>query len=274
MRPPWWSYLPLPGLFDCVLSPAACASPAGDAGPALAASDVHASLADACTVSVSWTDNATNEFGFRVYRLVMRPRFRSDLLALLAPAPGSGTRLTYVDTAAPSGQFYYVIATVNARGEEVWSALSEELTTTCPSRPSLVGSSFDVEALEMTVGDSSIDRLYCYLSLAGSPFERIPHGASEFITLEGGTWNIAAYASGDNKRTLMLDGTTPLEIVADCLGRQGDTLIDLGRFTRSHPPAEWDGRHADRRPRLRRLQRDLPHPADATEFPAAAPPMA
>ena len=50
------------------------------------------------------------------------------------------------------------------------------------------------------------------------------------------------YASGDNKRTLMLDGITPLQIVADCLGRQGDTLIDLGRFTRSHPPAEWDGR--------------------------------
>ena len=203
---------------------------------------MHAGLTDACAVSVSWTDNSSAEAGFRVYRLMMRPHFRADVLDLLAPAPGSGTRLTYVDTSLPAGQFFYAIVTINERGEEVWSAPSEQIETTCPSAASPPGSSYDVEALDMTVADSSIDRLYCYISLTGSPFERIPAGGSEFITLEAGTWNIATYASGENKRTLMLDGVTPLQIVADCLGRQGDTLIDLGQFTRSHPPAEWDGR--------------------------------
>jgi hypothetical protein len=142
----------------------------------------------------------------------------------------------------PTGQFFYAVVTINERGEEMWSVPSEQLETTCPSASSLVGSSYDVEALAMTVTDSSIDRLYCYISLAGSPFERIPAGASEFITLESGTWNIAAYASGANKRTLMLDETRPLDIVADCLGRQGDALVHLGRFTRSHPRVDWDGR--------------------------------
>ena len=33
-----------------------------------------------------------------------------------------------------------------------------------------------------------------------------------------------------------------MEIIAECQGWQGGTLIDLGRFTRSHPPEEWDGR--------------------------------
>lgn len=243
---PWWGSLPLPGGFDCILTPAICAAPiitgvTGDTPP-LPASDIHASLVDACQVSVNWTDNSTNEAGFRVYRLVTRPRFRFELVALLDPFPDSGGRLNYVDTSAPTGEFYYAVVTINARGEEVWGPASEKITTTCSSSTAGGGRAWDIEALEMTINDSSIERLYCYLSLGGSPFERIPVGASEFITLEGGAWNIADYASGDNKRTLMLDGTSPLEITAECLGRQGDTLVDLGRFTRSHPPEEWDGR--------------------------------
>lgn len=238
---PWWGFLPLPGGFSCILTPAICAAPSAGDTPTLPASDVHASLVDTCQVSVDWTDNSTNEAGFRVYRLVMRPRFRSELVALMDPFPDSGGRLNYVDSSAPTGEFNYAVATINSRGEEVWSGPSEIITTTCPS--SIAGGrALDVEALEMTISDSSIERLYCYLSLGGSPFERIPVGASEFITLEGGAWNIAEYASGDNKRTIMMDGTRPLEIIAECLGWQAGTLVDLGRFTRSHPPEEWDGR--------------------------------
>ena len=239
---PWWGSLPLSGGFSCIITPALCAAPVAGDTPPLPASDVHASLVDACQVSVSWTDNSTNEAGFRVYRLVTRPRFRFELIALLDPFPDSGGRLSYVDSSAPTGESYYAVATINSRGEEVWSAPSEKMTTTCPSSTAGGGRALDVEALQMTINDSSIERIYCYLSLAGSPFERIPEGRSEFITLEGGAWNIAEYASGDNKRTLMMDGTRPLEIIAECLGWQGGTLIDLGRFTRSHPPEEWDAR--------------------------------
>ncbi len=243
---PWLRSLPLPGGFSCILTPAVCAPPtspgATEDTPVLPASDIHASLVDACQVSVNWTDNSTNEVGFRVYRLVTRPRFRFELLALLDPFPDSGGRLNYVDTSAPAGQFYYAVATINLRGEAVWSAPSERITSTCPTTTVSGGSALDVEALQMTINDSSIERLYCYLSLAGSPFERIPDGTREFITMEGGAWNIAAYASGDNKRTLMMDGTRPLELIAECLGWQGTTLVYLGRFTRSHPREEWDGR--------------------------------
>lgn len=238
---PWWGSLPLPDSFDCILTPAICAVPSAGDTPPLPASDVHASMVDACQVSVNWTDNSTNEAGFRVYRWVTHPRVRIELLALLDPSLNSGGRLNYVDTSASTGQLYYVVATINSRGEQAWSAPSGRITTTCASSTA-GGRALDFEALEMTINDPSIERLYCYLSLAGSPFERIPESASEYITLEGGAWNIADYASGDNKRTIMLDGTRPLEIIAECLGWQGGTLIDLGRFTRSHPPEEWDGR--------------------------------
>jgi hypothetical protein len=115
-------------------------------------------------------------------------------------------------------------------------------STYCPATAPGGNRSVQVEALQMTVNDASIDRLYCYISLAGSPYERIPPGASEFITNVAGAWNIADYAGGENKRMLYVDGTSPVEIMAECLGWQGDTLINLGRFSSSHPPEEWDGR--------------------------------
>jgi hypothetical protein len=98
-----------------------------------------------------------------------------------------------------------------------------------------------VEGLSMSL-TGSFDRLYCYASLAGSPFERIPAGAGAFITLEAASWNIADHFSGPNKREVMASAVDPLQIVVECLGWQGEELINLGRFSRAHPPAEWDGR--------------------------------
>lgn len=239
---PWWGFLPLPDRFDCLLNPALCAIPIDGETTTSPASDVHASLGSDCQVSLNWTDNSTNEVGFRVYRIVTRPRLRVELVTLLEPFPASGGRLNYVVSPAPIGESYYAVAVINLRGEEIWSAPSEKMTTTCS--PSSTGSEriLDVEALEMEIIDSSIERLYCYLSLAGSPFERIPQSTREFMIVEGGAWNIAEYAGGDNKRALMVDETSPLQISAECLGWQGGTLVDLGSFTRLHPPEEWDGR--------------------------------
>lgn len=245
--PPLWTLLPIPGSWACLIQPELCAAPhpTGGGSLPLAPAFVTAALTeDGCQVSVSWTDNSTDEVGFRVYRLTNRPRFRMDALALLSSSPGTGTRLTYTDTppASPASPYYYLVETYNSAGQ-IWSALSEPITPVCPEGSALHPSerALAVEALEMTVRDS-YDRLYCYVSLAGSPFERIPHGASEFIQMDSGAWNIADYASGRNKRAIIANGSRPLNIIVECLGWQGDTLVNLGRFTRSHPPEEWDGR--------------------------------
>jgi len=244
--PPWWDDLPFPDFWTCVIQPELCARPIeGDEHP-LAALDVHASLEDGCQATVTWTDNSANEVGFRVYRITNRPRFRLEALALLSPSPDTGARLTYTDTLPASASlipyiYYYMVETYNSSGQ-IWSALSEPITPVCPA----AGGSPDeralaVEALDMTVRDS-YDRLYCYFSLAGSSFERIPHGTGEFIEMDSGAWNIADFASGRNKRTIVANGSRPLNIIVECLGWQGDILVNLGRFTRSHPPEEWDGR--------------------------------
>ena len=203
-----------------------------------APADVTTSPAAGCGVDVFWTDDSPNETGFRLYRITSRPRFRFDLVELFGPADGTGTRLHYLDADPPRGTFMYVVVAYNAGGD-TWSAPSPEVTSE-GCRTDFVALTAVVEALEIHVADG-FDRLYCYASLADSPFERIPHGAGSFITLDGADWNIAEHFSGSNKRPAYVYGDA-LNIIVECLGWQGGELINLGRFSASHPRDEWDGR--------------------------------
>jgi LysM repeat protein len=235
---PWWTYLPLPDNFACLFEPSLCSTSPGEDEPASPPGDVSAELyEDACKVLVTWQDRADNEIGFRVYRTTQGSRL-PEMISVLRPAPGSGERLSYVDENMPNGRFSYAVSAYNANGE-YWSAPSAWVAATCHVETG-ENVTLSVEALEMTVRDP-FERLYCYVSLAGSPFERVPNG-STFIERESGSWNIAEHFSGENKRAVVVDSSGPLEIVAECLGWQGETLVNLGRFSRSHLPEEWDGR--------------------------------
>lgn len=238
---PWWGSLPLPGSVLCTLSPAACAVP-GDTlppPPRLAPADVVGEPGSGCGVDVLWTDNSDDETGFLLYRITNRPSFHFDLLETFRASPGSGARLRYLDAHPPNGSFFYSVASYNAGGN-TWSAPSPMYTSEgCPAEAGT--RALVVEALYMNLV-GGYDRAYCYASLADSPFERVPAGASNFITHPGGAWNIAEYFTGENRRTVMVDAAGPLNITVECLAWRGDELVNLGRFTRSHPPVEWDGR--------------------------------
>jgi hypothetical protein len=126
---PWWATLPLPEAVNCLFAPALCAVPTSGDIPPLPATDVHASLLDACQASVSWTDNSETEAGYRIYRMVMRPHFRSEMLAQLVPVSGTGNRSTYTDATTPTGQFFYAVVVINEQGDENWGVPSEQITT-------------------------------------------------------------------------------------------------------------------------------------------------
>ena len=235
----WWTFLPLPDNFACLFDPTLCSSsPAGEE-PASPPIDVSAELNDSCQVLVSWLDRADNELGFRVYRSSMGSGARPEVVALLRAVPGSGERISFVDETSPNGRFFYAVSAYNSSGE-FWSPSSEWVTAACHLE-TIENVSLSVEALEMTVRDP-YERLYCYVSLAASPYERVP-GGSSFIEFESGLWNIAEHFSGENKRSIYIHREGPLDIVAECMGWQGGALINLGRFSRSHPPEEWDGRN-------------------------------
>jgi hypothetical protein len=235
---PWWGPLPLPDGFICILNPSLCGHPT-DVLPPPAPSGVEVRAGSGCDVEVSWIDESADEVGFRLYRITSRPRFRFDLVETFVASPGTGRGLSYVDTHPPRGTFSYTVVSYNSGGN-TWSPPSADYTSAgCPA---------DDNALALVVEGLSIetaggfDRLYCYASLGDSPFERVPHSAGSFMTLEAGAWNIAEHFSGSNKRSVVVHGDGPLNIVVECLGWQGAELINLGRFTRAHPPPDWDGR--------------------------------
>lgn len=237
----WWIGMPLPVDLSCLFRPELCARAIDiEPPPFPAPSGVGFATGEGCGIDVSWTDNSEGEDGFRIYRFVSRPRFRMDLLEIVGPAAGSGARLNFLDASPPRGSYFYAVAAYNAGGD-TWSGPSATVESEgCPPSET-ADQALVVEGLAMNV-TGSYDRLYCYASLAGSPFERIPHGTGSFISLEAGAWNIAEHFSGVNKREVMAPGAGPLDIVVECMGWQGEELINLGRFARSHPPEEWDGR--------------------------------
>jgi hypothetical protein len=238
----WWIALPFSDGFGCLFNPESCARAIDlEPAPFPAPAGVGFAAGEGCAIDVSWTDNSENEDGFRIYRFVSRPRFRIDLLEIVGPASGSGARLHFPDASPPRGSFFYAVVAYNAGGD-TWSGPSETVESEgCPPAGPIVVQPLVVEGLQMAV-PGSFERLYCYASLAGSPFERVPAGASNFINLASGSWDIAEHFSGSNKREVMAPAAGPLSIVVECLGWQGEELTNLGRFTRAHPPEEWDGR--------------------------------
>jgi len=244
----WWYALPLPSGFTCFLNPSVCAraidhEPAPFPGP----SDVSATLGEGCAIDVAWMDNSETELGFRVYRITQRPRFAFDLIGLIRRSAGSGSTLNFSDTDPPRGDLFYAVAAYNAGGYS-WTPLSAEITSAgCPDSEPAADQALVVEALELETAES-FERLYCYASLADSPFDRVPSGAGNFISLEAGEWDIAEHFSGRNRRAVIVPALEPLNVVVECLAWQGEELLNLGRFSNAHTPEEWDGRLQTGRP--------------------------
>ncbi len=239
---PWWSFMPLPDNFYCLILPDLC-SPAGEGVSLPAAADeVGAVSTGPCSATVTWRDNSDNELGFQIYRLALRPRVSVNLVELVEAMPGSGTRLSYTDMSVPAGDHVYAVVAYNTAGN-VWSASSERLHSDCPAIAPVDADmvTLSVEALSFSL-EGGYDRLYCYVSLANAPFERVPGSPSDFIQYEGGTWDIASHMSGRNMRTVQIPAALPLHLDVSCLGWQGDSLVELGRFRRDHASDEWDGR--------------------------------
>lgn len=217
----------LPGLPGCVGSP----EPGGRAPTA--PRSVAASLLD-CSVWVRWSDDADNELGYRVYRQPARGAFQ--LIALVAP----GGRIA-ADANLPPGAYRYFIAAFNSAGSNVGGVTASVTVPDACRRLARVDETVEFEALEMNVRES-FDRLYCYVSLAGQPYERVPYSPRDFLRLDAGRTNIAEHLSGRNKVILRVARAIPVEVEAQCLGWRGRELINLGSFRRSHPAPEWDGR--------------------------------
>jgi hypothetical protein len=77
-------------------------------GPPNAPSGLSAKVSGS-TVSLTWTDNSTNETSFKVYRRTKTGKNVSDWLLR-----GSPTSASFTDSGVPSGSYQYYVAATNA----------------------------------------------------------------------------------------------------------------------------------------------------------------
>lgn len=238
--PFWWN---LPGTdLICSALPSACGGGSAEAKivpekPGAVQVNVGA---DGCRVEVTWHDRSTNEDGFNVWRQEIGSGAGREHLTRKEAAPGTGSLLAYSMEHAGRGRFIYLVDAYNESGNVTVPA-PRVIETRCAGGYTGPGVPVVVEADSMQVVPE-VDQLYCYASVAGAPFERVPASDDEFIEVESGRWNIADYLSGENSRRLWVDRERDLHVHARCFGRNSGTVVPLGEFSAGIPPDRWDGR--------------------------------
>ena len=104
-----------------VTTPAALTAPAAPTGLTAVAQSPTA-------VGLTWTDNATNETAYRVYR-----RDGTHIVfGQVSPDLPAGTTSWQDTTVAPSSLYTYIVKAVNAAGDSGWS---NEAAVTTPAVP-------------------------------------------------------------------------------------------------------------------------------------------
>jgi len=240
---PWWVNLIPPSVdpqLICKINPQACnvRTLAGEPPEAPGTPQITYNT-DTCEVQVSWVDNSDDEQGFRLYRQSTGNQ-QMTLVAELNPLNGSGGTATYTDLPAAYGtdSFRYVVSAFNGGGVN-YSSASEMVAIDCAlNAQNAVG--VEIGLGEMTTAES-YDRLYCYISLMGAAHERFPASQDEFITPGGGPIQLSNFFGNEGVRTLLIPEGESFTIDAVCWGWQGDSLRNLGGFSRIHPPGDWNG---------------------------------
>jgi hypothetical protein len=226
---PFCSFAP-PDTFGCPPLPRA------GAAPPLAPRALRAELSPDCRVNVTWADGSDAGTRFVVFRLF---RGLQRISPTLTNASGAAY-LAFTDEHPPIGTVSYTVLAQNAAGGSV----SE------PSNPVNIGAecarvSGDVESVEWELLEAEttegFERLYCYASLAGLPFERIPSSPSQFITLTDRRWDSASAPLEGTRVTLIAHRASGLEMVAECLGWRASAALpeSLGVLRQTHHHSEW-----------------------------------
>jgi hypothetical protein len=187
-----------------------------------------------CTVRMWVEDRAEDELGFRLYRLGPLETGWS-LAADLQALDGTGA-FELLDPDRSPGRHTYYLASYNARGENPGNLLDLEVTDDACSAngPQVISMRHAVLTPAIPV-----DRLYCYASLDGSDWSRIPRQPQEFIQPLDGAFDLSPHL-----RALGLPGTSP-GLQLECWGWQAGSLLPLGSGCASladaQGPLEFDG---------------------------------
>lgn len=187
-------------------------TPLGDAAPA-APSGLTAAAVSGSQINLAWTDNSSNETGFRVERSTNGATF-----AQIATV-GAGVR-TYSNTGLSAGTlYYYRVRAYNTGGSSAYSNVSSATTLTPPAAPTnlaaVVNSSSQI-TLTWTDNANNETGYRVQRSTDGVNFTIIatlPAGAVSYINtgLSGSTtyyYRVLAYSAGGQSAYASASATT------------------------------------------------------------------
>ncbi len=183
-----------------------------------------------CKVKLLWEDNATNESGYEVW--MAAPGASLTRLTTLQPASGG---VAWFEFQAPGpGYLLFWVEAVNALGQQDSNIIYLNMDAGCPSAPP---THLQIEILDIAIS-GSVERFYCYISFENATEARLPAQDGNFIAVQGGRGNIAAWPHTFGV-SIPADGA--LNLSGECWGWAGQDLSKLGTFTTSLGSETWDG---------------------------------
>lgn len=162
--------------------------------------------------------------------------------SLLAAVPAGTTTYTDVLVTGRPGIYLYILATVRSSGERMTSVLRVEVPEDCvPSRPS-GNTGLKLLLLDLTT-TQSFSKVYCYVSVNGSRYERLPGDQEGLLPTEGSTvFNLPVQLPNRGLFGVSVNSDGVIQLNGECWGQQDTTVVLVGRFSASHPSSDWTGR--------------------------------
>ena len=217
-------------------APPPAATPAPSPIVGLPAAPVGLAAALACSdAQLSWgaVDGVSQ---YSVYRLGPGDSAPQQVAAV------SGA--TFSDSLPGLGEYRYQVASQGTGGESLSAMVTVSTPGTCVP-PALPPGTVDIDLAAIALeADAAFDGVYCYLSVDGSPFERVPRADFSLLTADAGGlhYDLAAQLPNHGQFVLAAHAdSAPVRLTGDCWGRAGPLSIPLGIFATDDPPVEWNG---------------------------------
>jgi len=196
-----------------------------------------ASATSCTTVQVTWSA-VPEATGYTLYRLA------DGETAFTAVAHLGADFTSAADPVPQNGGYVYQVGADKGTLEALSGTAAVRTADSCAPAAPTGTTNLTVSFLSMKTVQA-FDGIYCYSSLDGSAFKRIPQYDFQVMAPEadGLTYNLQSQLAYFGQLILPAQPTSsPLKLTLECWGRHGAESSPLGAILSSHGSSDWDGR--------------------------------
>lgn len=190
-------------------------------------------------LTLTWTDNADNETGFKLER---SPDGTAGWTQIAAPAANA---ITYTDTAiAPGATYFYRIRCTNTGGDSAYTASASGTTWTLAQAWFAANGLPTGTSISADSDGDGVSNLLEY-ALGGNPVSAASAPAPALgISNSGGTFLTFTFTRATNDTTYIVQGSSDLSIWTDLTTNPGTfgqsvTFVDSVDLSTSNPPRRF-----------------------------------